>query len=100
MDNSSGVGVLDKTVSVRNALESGPAALAQLGAGTVLARPTAHRIAVALERHRLVSRDSRGRFILGPRIAELAAAAGEDRLLGVAQPVPNQLTGAHGESGA
>jgi DNA-binding IclR family transcriptional regulator len=98
MDNSSGVGVLDKTVSVLNALESGPASLAQLVAGTGLARPTAHRIAVALERHRLVSRDSRGRFILGPRIAELAAAAGEDRLLAVAQPILNQLRDVTGES--
>jgi DNA-binding IclR family transcriptional regulator len=98
MDNSSGVGVLDKTVSVLNALESGPTSLAQLVAGTGLARPTAHRIAVALERHRLVGRDSRGRFILGPRIAELAAAAGEDRLLAVAQPILNQLRDATGES--
>jgi DNA-binding IclR family transcriptional regulator len=98
MDNSSGVGVLDKTVSVLNALESGPASLAQLVVGTGLARPTAHRLAVALERHRLVGRDSRGRFILGPRIAELAAAAGEDRLLAVAQPILNQLRDATGES--
>jgi DNA-binding IclR family transcriptional regulator len=98
MDNSSGVGVLDKTVSVLNALESGPASLAQLVAGTGLARPTAHRIAVALERHRLVGRDTRGRFVLGPRIAELAAAAGEDRLLAVAQPVLNQLRDLTGES--
>ena len=30
MNNSSGVGVLDKTVSVLSALESGPASLAQL----------------------------------------------------------------------
>ncbi|HLX52248.1 MAG TPA: IclR family transcriptional regulator [Streptosporangiaceae bacterium] len=98
MDNSSGVGVLDKTVSVLNALESGPASLAQLVVSTGLARPTAHRIAVALERHRLVGRDTRGRFILGPRIAELAAAAGEDRLLAVAQPVLNQLRDLTGES--
>lgn len=98
MDNSSGVGVLDKTVSVLAVLESGPASLAQLVAGTGLARPTAHRLAVALERHRLVSRDARGRFILGPRIAELAAAAGEDRLLAVAQPILNQLRDATGES--
>jgi len=98
MDNSSGVGVLDKMVSVLNTLESGPASLAQLVTGTGLARPTAHRIAVALERHRLVGRDNRGRFVLGPRIAELAAAAGEDRLLAVAQPVLNQLRDLTGES--
>jgi DNA-binding IclR family transcriptional regulator len=87
MDNSSGVGVLDKTAAVLSALESGPASLAQLVQATGLARPTAHRIAVALERHRLLARDAQGRFILGPRIAELATAAGEDRLLAVAQPI-------------
>jgi DNA-binding IclR family transcriptional regulator len=36
--------------------------------------------------------------VLGPRIAELAAAAGEDRLLAVAQPVLNQLRDVTGES--
>jgi DNA-binding IclR family transcriptional regulator len=63
------VGVLDKTAAVLGALESGPASLAQLVTATGLARPTAHRIAVALERHRLLARDSQGRFILGPRRA-------------------------------
>jgi DNA-binding IclR family transcriptional regulator len=98
MDNSSGVGVLDKTAAVLGALESGPASLAQLVQVTGLARPTAHRIAVALERHRLLARDAQGRFILGPRIAELAAAAGEDRLLAVAQPVLVALRDLTGES--
>jgi DNA-binding IclR family transcriptional regulator len=98
MDNSSGVGVLDKTASVLNALESGPASLAQLVQATGLARPTAHRIAVALERHRLLARDPAGRFILGPRIAELASAAGEDRLLAIAQPVLTHLRDQTGES--
>src|SRR6516165_2562451 len=98
MDNASGVGVLDKAVSVLAALESGPATLAQLVAATGFARPTAHRIAVALEHHRLLARDVQGRFILGPRVAELASAAGEDRLLAVAQPVLNQLRDATGES--
>ena len=98
MDNSSGVGVLDKSVAVLTTLESGPASLAQLVAATGLARPTAHRIAVALERHRLVSRDSQGRFVLGPRLAELATAAGEDRLLAIAQPILIQLRDLTGES--
>jgi len=98
MDNSSGVGVLDKTVSVLDALESGPASLAQLVQATGLTRPTTHRIAVALERHRLVGRDTHGRFTLGPRIAELATAAGEDKLLALAQPVLTQLRDTTGES--
>jgi DNA-binding IclR family transcriptional regulator len=98
VNNSSGVGVLDKAVSVLSAMESGPASLAQLVETTGLARPTVHRIAVALEHHRLVARDSQGRFILGPRIPELATSAGEDRLLAVAQPVLNQLRDITGES--
>ena len=77
----SGVGVLDKTVKILDALESGPATLGQLVSSTGLARPTAHRLAIALERHRFVLRDQHGRFVLGSRFAELAAAAGEDRLL-------------------
>jgi len=80
------------------AVESGPATLAQLVAATGLARPTTHRIAVALEHHRLLARDVQGRFILGPRVAELASAAGEDRLLAVSQPVLIQLRDATGES--
>jgi DNA-binding IclR family transcriptional regulator len=98
MDNISGVGVLDKAVSVLAAVESGPATLAQLVAATGLARPTTHRIAVALEHHRLLARDVQGRFILGPRVAELASAAGEDRLLAVSQPVLIQLRDVTGES--
>jgi DNA-binding IclR family transcriptional regulator len=98
MDNSSGVGVLDKAVLVLNALEAGPASLAQLVSTTGLARPTAHRLAVALEHHRFVHRDTQGRFILGPRLSELATAAGEDRLLAVAQPILTQLRDLTGES--
>ena len=37
----SGVGVLDKTVKILDALESGPATLGQLVSATGLARPTA-----------------------------------------------------------
>ena len=98
MDNYSGVGVLDKAVSVLSTLEAGPASLGHLVQATGLTRPTAHRIAVALERHRLISRDAQGRFVLGPRIAELATAAGEDRLLAIAQPVLTQLRDSTGES--
>jgi len=98
MDNGSGVGVLDKAALVLAALEAGPATLAGLVAGTGLARPTAHRLAVALEHHRLVARDMQGRFVLGPRLAELSAAAGEDRLLAAAGPVLARLRDITGES--
>ena len=78
--SSSGVGVLDKATLVLDTLEAGPATLAHLVAATGLARPTAHRLAVALEFHRIVARDMQGRFVL-------ASQAGEDRLLSAAMPV-------------
>ena len=95
---NSGVGVLDKAVSILTTLESGPHSLAELVAATGIARPTAHRLAVALEFHRLVTRDLTGRFVLGPRSGELAAAAGEDRLLAAAAPALSALRDATGES--
>lgn len=98
VDKSSGVGVLDKAAVVLNALEQGPATLAQLVEATGLARPTAHRLAVALEHHRLVGRDVNGRFVLGPRLAELATAAGEDRLYAGALPILLALRDHTGES--
>jgi DNA-binding IclR family transcriptional regulator len=95
---NSGVGVLDKAVAILTTLESGPHSLAQLVAATGIARPTAHRLAVALEFHRMVARDLGGRFVLGPRSGELAAAAGEDRLLAAAAPALAALRDATGES--
>ena len=97
-DIHSGVGVLDKTVKILDALESGPATLGQLVNETGLARPTAHRLAIALERHRFVIRDQHGRFVLGSRFAELAAAAGEDRLLTASGPILQTLLDLTGES--
>jgi len=88
MDNSnSGVGVLDKAAHILDALESGPLTLAGLVSATGLARPTAHRLALALEFHRLVTRDLSGQFVLGPRFSELAGAAGADKLTATANPI-------------
>jgi len=95
---NSGVGVLDKAAAILNTLEAGPHSLAELVAATGIARPTAHRLAVALEFHRYVARDLSGRFILGPRSGELGAAAGEDRLLAAAAPALAALRDATGES--
>ncbi|TPF97792.1 IclR family transcriptional regulator [Bifidobacterium sp. UTCIF-39] len=94
----SGVGVLDKTAKILDTLEGGPATLAQLVNETGLARPTAHRLAIALEKHRFIVRDQHGRFVLGSRFAELAAAAGEDRLLTACGPILQTLLDRTGES--
>jgi DNA-binding IclR family transcriptional regulator len=98
VDNSSKVLVLDKAVLILGALEAGPHSLSELVAATGIARPTAHRLAVALEFHRFVGRDLNGKFILGPRPTELAATAGEDHLLAVAKPALELLRDATGES--
>jgi len=98
MDNHSGVGVIDKTSVLLGALEDGPATLAQIVDQTHLARPTAHRLLLALEHHHLVGRDGTGAFILGRRFRQLAASVGEDRLVAAAQPVLTTLRDRTGES--
>ncbi|KWZ73326.1 IclR family transcriptional regulator [Alloscardovia omnicolens] len=94
----SGVGVLDKAALILDTLEKEPCSLAQLVNATGLARPTTHRLAIALERHRFISRDQQGRFTVGSRFAELATAAGEDRLLASAEPILQTLLERTGES--
>jgi DNA-binding IclR family transcriptional regulator len=80
MGQHSGIGVLDKTVAILAATATGPAALADLVDRTAIPRATAHRLAVALEVHRLLARDAEGRFVPGPRLAELAATAADPLL--------------------
>jgi DNA-binding IclR family transcriptional regulator len=75
MDRISDVGVLDKAMAVIAAVEHEPKALAALVQDTGLARPTVHRLAVALEAHGLLRRDDEGRFVLGPRAVALGRAA-------------------------
>jgi DNA-binding IclR family transcriptional regulator len=82
--------VLDKSVLVLAAAASAPVALGDLVAVTGLPRATAHRLAVALETHRLLVRDESGRWAPGPRLTELAAAA-PDPLLAGAGPVLARL---------
>jgi DNA-binding IclR family transcriptional regulator len=76
MDILSGVGVIDKSAAILEALaERGPATLAELVEATGVSRPTAHRLALALEAHGLVGRDERGRFRLGVRLAAWGRSA-------------------------
>lgn len=89
---TSGVGVLDKASVVLSVVESDPVTLAELVARSGLARPTAHRIAVALERLGLLARDFEGRFVLGPRLGNLSVEAQRDRLVQAALPVLDELS--------
>lgn len=87
----SGVGVLDKASTVLSVIENGPVSLAELVERSGLARPTAHRIAVALERLGLLTRDFEGRFVLGPRLGSLSVEARQDRLVQAALPILDGL---------
>jgi DNA-binding IclR family transcriptional regulator len=65
------VAVLDKAVAILRAVADEPASLAELVARTELPRATAHRLATALEAHRLLRRTSAGAWAPGPALAEL-----------------------------
>ncbi len=83
--------MLDKAVSVLDAVEGRSLTLAGLVEVTGLSRATAHRLALALEVHGLVGRDASGRFTLGPRLTGLDLPA-------LARPALEALRDATGES--
>jgi len=64
-------------MAVVAALEAEPRTLAELVEVSGLSRPTAHRLAVALEAHGVVRRDDDGRFCLGLRLIGLGHEAAE-----------------------
>lgn len=93
----SGIGVIDKSAAILASVAAAPRALAELVEATELPRATAHRLAVALEAHRLLARDLEGRFVLGPRVGELAAAL-PDPVVAAAAPVLAWVRDESGES--
>ncbi|MDD7964425.1 IclR family transcriptional regulator [Actinomycetospora lemnae] len=97
MGQGSGIGVLDKAVVVLRAAAATPCALGELCERTGLPRATAHRLAVGLEAHRLLTRDADGRWRPGPALGELAHGHG-DPLLTAAEEVLPQLRDLTGES--
>ena len=72
---ATGVGVLDKSMTIVAALEEGPARLNELTQRTGMSRATVHRLASSLDEHGLVRRTSDGSFALGYRLVGLAARA-------------------------
>ena len=95
MRQDSGIGVLDKAVGVLHAVAESPCGLAQLCERTGLPRATAHRLAAGLEVHRLLGRDSEGRWRLGPGITELAIQVNDPLLTAGAAVLPRlrEITG-------
>ncbi|GKQ35499.1 IclR family transcriptional regulator [Streptomyces sp. A012304] len=94
----SGIGVLDKASTLLAIVEQGPASLAQLVEVSGFARPTVHRIAQGMERLGLLARDFQGRFVVGPRLGNIAVEVRRDQLAKAAAPVLDDLhalTGLH-----
>jgi DNA-binding IclR family transcriptional regulator len=97
VEQHSGIGVLDKAVTVLRTVAVNPCGLAELCARTGLPRATAHRLAVGLEVHRLLSRSNDGRWRPGPALRELGEGA-LDPLLDAAAMVLPRLRDVTGES--
>ncbi len=100
-ESLSGVGVLDKAILILTSLEGASLSLQDLTEATGLPRATAHRLATALEAHRLVERDATGRFVLGSALVRLGRAASDrpDRsLIDASTPALRLLRDLTGES--
>lgn len=99
MESVSGVGVLDKAVTIVQAVAGSPASLAELVSCTGLPRATVHRLGAALELHGLLRRDGAGRYELGLGLVSLGQAASERfPLVELARPALDELRTVTGES--
>ena len=95
----SGVGVVDRSVAILEAVESGARTLAEIVGATGLNRATAHRLATALEAQELLTRLGGRGYRLGPRLLRLATTAMRELPLGdIAHPALVHLARATGES--
>ena len=95
----SGVGVIDKSMAIIDALSEGPRSTGDLVEHTGITRATVHRLATALETHGLVRRAADGRFALGYRLVSLARTIdGLDVLCDAARPHLRTLSEQSGES--
>lgn len=97
MGKSSGIGVLDKTMLILTTVAEEPCSLNELCERSGIPRATAHRLAVGMELHRLLSRDTSGLWHPGPALAELAAKS-TDTLLEAAHLILPRLRDITGES--
>ena len=68
----SGIQVHDRAVYILSIIAARPHNLSEVCDETGLPRATAHRISVALEKHRLIERQADGQWTAGPALAELA----------------------------
>ncbi|APT84635.1 IclR family transcriptional regulator [Corynebacterium aquilae] len=93
----SGIKVLDRAVAILTAVASRPHSLAELCEATGLPRATAHRLATALETHRMLARTSDGRWSIGSTFTSLCAST-PDRIIDAATPIMATLMESTNES--
>ena len=93
----SGIKVLDRAVSILFAIAEKPRNLNGLTEATGLPRATAHRLASALEAHRLLTRSSDGTWVTGPALQSLATG-NPTSLIEAATPIMKDLVALTGES--
>lgn len=89
----SGIKVLDRAVAIMMAAANKPSSLNDLCETTGLPRATAHRLATALEAHRILTRTADGRWTAGP-----ALPGNRDHLIEAAGPIMEELLEETGES--
>jgi DNA-binding IclR family transcriptional regulator len=96
---ASGVGVLDRCVSILSAVEAGARSFTDIVSATGLTRPTAHRLLLGLEDHGFLVHVGGLGYSLGPRLLALATTAMRDLpLRELAHPALERLARSTGES--
>lgn len=92
---TSGIQVLDRAVYILSVIASQPRNLTELCNATGLPRATTHRIAVALEKHRLIERTPTGQWATGPALLDMAPSTTSriEEAAGVVLPELMQSTG-------
>lgn len=99
MDSVSGIGVLDKTVAILDAVGDSSASLKDLVDRTGISRATAHRLAQGMETVGLLRRGEAGAYQLGVRLIGLGRTAADAfPLAAVARPILRDLRDLTGES--
>ncbi len=94
-----GVGVLDRSMAILEAVEEGARSFTDVVRATGLTRSTAHRLLHAMEDHGLITDAGAHGYRLGSRLLGLAATAMRELpLRDLAQPVLDRLARVTGES--
>lgn len=89
----SGIKVLDRAIAIMMAATNKASTLNELCETTGLPRATTHRLATALEAHRILTRTADGRWTSGP-----ALPGNRDHLIEAAGPIMERLLENTGES--